>query len=152
MYTISQSQVKIENYCAYQERSQQEVRDKLYTWGLHKNDVENIISHLIENNFLNEERFAIAYTLGKHRIKKWGRFKIIQGLKLKRVSDPLMKIALKQLEEEEYTLNLLNVLEKKAALLKVTDPWKRKNMLVQYGISRGYESELIFEILNDKDL
>lgn len=152
MYTISQSQVKIENYCAYQERSQQEVRDKLYTWGLHKNDVENIISHLIENNFLNEERFAIAYTLGKHRIKKWGRFKIIQGLKLKRVSDPLMKIALKQLEEEEYTLNLLSVLEKKAALLKVTDPWKRKNMLVQYGISRGYESELIFEILNDKDL
>lgn len=152
MYTQSQIQVKIENYCVYQERSQQEVRDKLYSWGLHKNEVENAISHLIENNFLNEERFAIAYTQGKLRIKKWGRFKIKQGLKMKRVSEPLIKIALKTIDPDEYYENLKSVLDKKASLLKVEDEWKRKNTLIQYGISRGYERDLIFEILNHNDL
>lgn len=152
MYTQSQIQVKIENYCVYQERSQQEVRDKLYSWGLHKNEVENAISHLIENNFLNEERFAIAYTQGKLRIKKWGRFKIKQGLKMKRVSEPLIKTALKTIDPDEYYENLKSVLDKKASLLKVEDEWKRKNTLIQYGISRGYERDLIFEILNHNDL
>src|ERR1700712_929985 len=85
---------KAEHYCAYQERSQQEVRDKLYEWGLYPDAVENVIVHLIEGNFLNEERFANAYTRGKFNQKGWGRIKIKQGLKFKKVSDVLIKKAL----------------------------------------------------------
>jgi regulatory protein len=82
---------KAEHYCAYQERSQQEVRDKLYEWDLKPAEVENIIIRLIENNYVNEERFAKAYVRGKFNQKGWGRIKIKQGLKQKRVPDGLIK-------------------------------------------------------------
>ena len=93
---------KAEHYCAYQERSQQEVRDKLYEWGLYPSVIENIIVQLIAGNFLNEERFALAYATGKFRQKGWGKIKIKQGLKFKRVSDPLIKKALKSINEDDY--------------------------------------------------
>ncbi|KKX49207.1 regulatory protein RecX, partial [Sphingobacterium sp. IITKGP-BTPF85] len=102
IYTPKQALLKAASYCAYQERAQQEVRDKLYEWGLFQEDVEEIISQLISDNFLNEERFAIAYTLGKLRIKSWGKIKIKQSLKLKRVSDPLIKIAFSKIDLDEY--------------------------------------------------
>ncbi len=76
VYTQKQALIKAESYCAYQERCQQEVRDKLYSWGLHEVQVENVIAELIASNFINEERFAKAYAGGKFRIKKWGRVKI----------------------------------------------------------------------------
>src|ERR1700760_1960258 len=84
---------KAEHFCAYQERAQQEVRDKLYEWGLYPQAVENIISKLIESNYLNEERFAKEYTRGKFNQKSWGRIKIKQGLKLKQVPEKLIKKA-----------------------------------------------------------
>ena len=85
---------KAEHYCAYQDRAQQEVRDKLYEWGMVPASVENIIVKLIEGNFLNEERFAKAYARGKFNQKGWGRIKIKQGLKFKKVPDVLIKKAL----------------------------------------------------------
>ena len=103
IYTPTEAKRKVESYCAYQERSQQEVRDKLFELGLHLVDVENIICYLIEENFLNEERFAKAYALGKFRIKGWGKIKITQGLKLKNVSPALIKIGLKQIDMDDYT-------------------------------------------------
>ena len=147
--TRQQALEKMEHYCAYQERSQQEVRDKLYTLGLHRNDVEEVISELIQTNFLNEERFAIAYTLGKFRMKNWGRLKIKQGLKLKRVSEKLITKALKQLDGDEYYITLTKVLEKKSALLKEKDPFKKRSRLFQYASGRGFESDLIVESLRD---
>ena len=81
---------KAESYCSYQERSQQEVRDKIYSWGLLRNDVENILSTLITSGFLKEERFASAFTRGKFRIKKWGRNKIREALRGKKVSETLI--------------------------------------------------------------
>src|ERR1700761_9729573 len=93
---------KAEHYCAYQERSQQEVRDKLYEWGLWPDAVENIIISLIGDNFLNEERFAKAYTQGKFKQKGWGRIKIKQGLKLKKVPDVLIKKALLTIDGDDY--------------------------------------------------
>src|ERR1700744_5801427 len=94
--------VKAEHYCAYQERSQQEVRNKLYEWGLWTNAVENIISQLIGGNFLNEDRFAKAYTKGKFNQKSWGKIKIKQGLKLKQVPDVLIKKALAAIDPDYY--------------------------------------------------
>src|SRR5262245_55126185 len=105
---------KAEAYCAYQERSQQEVRDKLYSWGLHRNDVENIISFLISDGFLKEERFAIAFAGGKFRIKKWGRNKIKMALKEKKVSDPLIRKALSEIDQREYMQMLKQVIKVKS--------------------------------------
>ena len=82
--------LKAESYCAYQERAQQEVRNKLYEWGLHQQDTESIISELILTNFLNEERFAASYVSGKFNIKRWGKIKIKQGLKLKKVPEKMI--------------------------------------------------------------
>ncbi|WP_374164458.1 regulatory protein RecX [Arcticibacter sp. MXS-1] len=143
---------KAESYCAYQERSQQEVRDKLYAFGLHSRDVEEIISNLIQNNFLNEERFATAYALGKFRMKQWGKLKIKAGLKSKRVSAALISKALKQIDQEEYYATLESVIRKKEAGLKEKNALLKKQKLAQFVAGRGFESDLIFEILNTSDL
>ena len=140
---------KAERYCAYQERSQQEVRNKLYEWGQYPSVVENIITQLIESNFLNEERFAKAYATGKFRQKGWGKFKIKQGLKLKKVSDPLIKKALNSIDGDEYWQMLTRLIEKKSALIKEKDPFKKRYKLHQYALSRGYESDLVQEALKE---
>jgi regulatory protein len=143
----SQAKTKAEHFCAYQERSQQEVRDKLYTYGLTSGDVEELISDLIQNNFLNEERFAIAYTLGKFRIKHWGKNKIKQGLRFKKVPEKLIGKALKQLDGDDYLKTLDMLLKKKAALLGKLDKYKLKYRLIQYAAGKGYEKELIENLL-----
>lgn len=148
----SAARAKAESYCAFQERSQQEVRQKLYAWGLDYLEVENLLADLINDGFLNEERFALAYAGGKHRMKKWGKYKIKQGLKQKSVSDPLVQAAMDSLAPEEYRENLLGLLEKKAASLSTGDPYKRKITLQNYALSKGYEQSLIIELLNDNDL
>lgn len=112
IFSRQQAKVKAESYCAYQERSQFEIRNKLYEWGLHQKNVEEIISELIELNFLNEERFALAYSLGKFRIKGWGKNKIRQGLKLKRIPDKLIIKSLKEINEDDYLLMLTKILKK----------------------------------------
>jgi regulatory protein len=146
------AKAKLESYCAYQERSQQEVRDKLYEYGLHSAEVEDVICNLIENNFLNEERFAIAFALGKFRIKHWGRIKIKQGLKLKRIGDKLIKKALDKIDGDDYLNTLRRILDKKDATLKEPDAFKRRQKLISYALTKGYEKDLIFDCLNSSDL
>lgn len=150
--TPGQAKLKAESYCAYQERSQQEVRDKLYSWGLHEADVENSIANLIAENFLNEERFAIAYCNGKLRMKGWGKIKIKQALKGKRVSEQLIKIAFKQIDPDEYENILENIIDKKIREIKDKDSFIVKNKVYQFALSRGFENDLIFSILNSKEL
>lgn len=140
---------KAENYCAYQERSQQEVRDKLYEWGLYPNQVENIITRLIENNFLNEARFAVAYATGKFRQKGWGKIKIKQGLKLKKVSEPLIKKALNSIDGDDYLQMLNRIIEKKSATITEKLPYKRRYKLQQYAMSRGFEGDLVSDVLKE---
>ena len=143
---------KAEHYCAYQERSQQEVRNKLYEWSVPGRMVETVISRLITGNFLNEERFARAYAKGKFNQKHWGKIKIKQGLKLKQIPDVLIKKALQSIDMDDY-LQVLNILlQKKAALLKEKDPFKRRYKLQQYALSRGYESDMVAEVLKASDL
>ena len=149
IFSREQAKLKAESYCAYQERSQYEVRNKLYEWGLHQKDVEEIISELIDQNFLNEERFSIAYTLGKFRIKGWGKLKIKQGLKLKQVPDKMIQKAFKSIDEDDYLLSLRQILEKKSNLLTENDPFKRRYLLSRYASSKGYESDLIAEEITE---
>ncbi|WP_395803616.1 regulatory protein RecX [Daejeonella sp.] len=147
IFSRQQAKVKAESYCAYQERSQFEIRNKLYEWGLFQNDVEEIISELIESNFLNEERFALAYTLGKFRIKSWGKIKIKQALKLKRVPDKLIKKSLQSIDDDDYLTMLKRILEKKAENLRETDSFKRRYLLTRYGSGKGFELDLISDLL-----
>ncbi len=142
---------KAEHYCAYQERSQQEVRDKLYEWELKPNEVENVIVRLIENNFLNEERFANAYVRGKFNQKGWGKIKIKQGLKFKRVPDGLIKKALFSIPDDDYIAALKNMLAKKATTLTEKNTLKRNYKLQQYAQSRGFEADLIWNVLKIKE-
>lgn len=149
IYSREQAKLKSESYSAYQERSQYEVRNKLYEWGLHQKEVEEIISELIDQNFLNEERFSIAYTLGKFRIKGWGRLKIKQGLKLKQVPEKMIQNAFKKIDEEDYLSCLRQILEKKSDLLTEKDSFKRRYLLSRYAAGKGYESDLISYLINE---
>lgn len=152
IFSREQAKVKAESYCAYQERSQFEIRNKLYEWGLHQKDVDEIISELIELNFLNEERFALAYSLGKFRIKGWGKNKIRQGLKLKRITDKLIIKSLKSIEDDDYLMMLKKILQKKTNTISEKDPYKKRYLLTRYASSKGYESDLIADLLINNKL
>jgi regulatory protein len=143
---------KAANWCAYQERSQQEVRDKLYEWQMKTSEVEDIIASLIQENFLNEERFAFAYVSGKFKIKKWGKIKIKQGLKLKRVPDRIIKSALASIDEDEYLATLTELLAKKSDKEREKNKLKRQLKLLNYLYGKGYEKDLIFPLLKNNDL
>lgn len=147
-----QALAKAESFCAYQERSQKEVRGKLLDWGMRGDELEEIISELIVSNFLNEERFALHYAAGKFNIKNWGRIKIKQGLKLKGVPDRILQKAIYSLDEDDYLRTLENLTKKKATILNESDPFKRKFKLINYLQGKGFESDLIFLVLKASNL
>lgn len=139
---------KICKWCAFQERSQQEVRDKLFDFGLHSRDVEQFISQLITEGFLNEERFAIAFAGGKFRQLGWGKVKIQLALKQKKVSEYCIRKALAVISSADYAKQLEKVIAKRNREEKEKHPLKRKHKIAQYAISRGYESDKVWDLLN----
>jgi regulatory protein len=143
--TPKQAQKKIEHFCAYRERSQVEVREKLYHYGLIPPEVEALVTGLIEGNFLNEERFAMAYVRGKFEQKKWGRVKIKQGLYPHKISDYLLRKAFKQISEIAYAEVLSEVVAKKYKTTKAPSAFNKKGKVAAYAISRGFEAELVWE-------
>jgi regulatory protein len=140
----------IRNYCAYQERSHSEVRNKLLELAVYGADLEEAIATLIAEGFLNEERYARSYCRGKFRIKNWGRKKIIQHLKQKQVSEYCIRKGLEEIDETEYTLVLQKHLQqKKKELSSEKNIWIRKQKIVRYLLGKGFEQELIYEQLNE---
>ncbi|MBX2985948.1 MAG: RecX family transcriptional regulator [Bacteroidia bacterium] len=149
--TPSAARKKIEKFCAYQERHQEEVRSKLYSYGLISDDVEEIISELIQYRFLNEERFAKAYCGGKFRQKKWGRLKIMRELKMRKISERNIKIGLQEIDPYEYEKTLISLIEKLKIKYKgigVKD-WQKKQKIISALMSKGYESDMIVDVLNE---
>jgi regulatory protein len=143
---------KAESWCAYQERSQHEVRNKLYEYGLKSFEVDEVLTELIITNFLNEERFALAYVSGKFNIKKWGKIKIKQGLKLKKVPDKIIKKALTTIEGEKYIQILTETAVKKSNSITEKDGFKKRYKLITYLQSKGFENDLIFDVLKANNL
>ena len=141
--TKEQALQKLKHFCAYQERCHSEVREKLYNLGIWKKDHDEIIASLIEENYLNEERFAIAYAGGKFRIKQWGRVKIKYELKQKDVSEYCIKKALKQIDQQEYLGALNKLVTKKYAELKKDQYLVRKKKTIDHLIRKGFEAGLI---------
>ena len=153
---IEKATQKIRHYCSYQERSHADTRDKLYSFGLYKHEVETLLSQMIEENYLNEERFAIAYAGGHFRMKQWGKVKIKNELQAKRVSPYCVKKALAAIPDVDYTKTLEKLAVKKLATLKSEkNIFSKRTKLKNYLLQKGYESPLIFAIVekltNKKD-
>ena len=146
-FTPAQQLEKMRKYCAFQERSHQQVRDKLYDAGLHGEDVEEIITALILENFLNEERFARSYARGKFRMNGWGRVKIVHGLKHHRVHPNGIRAAMTEIGDDEYRDALLTILQQKQRVLKEKHPLRRKAALMRFAAQRGFEGDLVRELL-----
>ena len=134
---------KLKHYCGYQDRSHSEVKEKLYSLGVWKKDHDEIMAALIEENYLNEERFALAFARGKFRMKQWGRVKIKYELKQRQVSEYSIKKALKQIDEEEYMTSLKKLAEDRYASLKGEQYLVRKKKTIDYLMQKGYETGLI---------
>jgi regulatory protein len=140
---------KLRQYCAYQERSHYEVQQKLYDLGIRKQDHDEIISTLIEEDYLNEERFAKAFAGGKFRMKDWGRKKIYHALKEKRVSEYSIKQAMKEIDDEAYKQNLKELIEEKYESLKDEQYLVRKKKTIDYMLQKGYELDLVTRAINE---
>ncbi|MBA2611382.1 MAG: RecX family transcriptional regulator [Bacteroidetes bacterium] len=148
LLTPEMAEHKIKQWCAYQERSQNETRYKLYEYGIKENDVNDIISKLISENFLNDERFALALAGGKFRIKHWGKIKIKIELKKHKISEYSIKKALSAINDEDYLKTITLVLEKKLRQAKINDKQKLFYSTLNYAASRGFERDLAIEQLN----
>ena len=135
---------KAKQYCAYQERCHSEVKEKLYSLGLHKNEVDELLSELISDNYLNEERFAVQFAGGKFRIKQWGRIKIKYALKQKQVSEYSIKKALAAINESDYKRTLQKLFELKLKTLKAEkNIFIKKRKLQDHLMQKGFEPGLI---------
>jgi regulatory protein len=145
IYTVKEGKSRGAKYCAMQERSQQQLRDKLYDWGLYGDEVEEVISWLISEDFINEERFAQSYVRGHFNQKKWGRIKIKQGLEQKKISAYCIKVGMKEIDNEEYQNTINSLLEKKWKTLKESNQYIKKQKAVRYLLQKGYESDLVWE-------
>jgi regulatory protein len=139
---------KLKHYCGYQERTHQEAREKLYAFGFYKQEVEELLSRLIEEDYLNEERFALAFAGGKFRMKGWGRIKIIQALKEKRVSDYCIKKAMIEIDNTRYqsTLNKLAVV-KWNSLKSESNVFIKMRKTRDHLLQKGFEPNLVYAAL-----
>jgi regulatory protein len=145
--SLEQALQKARHYCAYQERCHSEVKEKLYGFGLRKNDVEEALSRLIEDNYLNEERFAIQFAGGRFRMKQWGKVKIRYELKQKQVGEYCIKKALAAIGEDDYDHMLTKLVEDKWEALQDEEPYVRRQKTQNYLVQKGYESDRIHAAL-----
>jgi len=144
-YTVDEARHKIQNYCAYQERCHKEVIDKLKSMHMIPEVIDVLVVELIQDNFLNELRFAKAFARGKFNIKKWGRNRITRELKYREISDYSIKKALNEISDQDYLETFHELAEKRNAQIKEKHPAKRKKKLADYLLYRGWESHLVYE-------
>lgn len=145
--TIEQAKQKALRYCAYQERSHQEVKNKLYELGLNSSDADELLTYLITEGFLNEERYAKLFAGGKFRIKHWGRIKITHALESKGISKNCIRIGLKEIDEEDYQQTLRKLIAEKLSESEAENPFALRDKVSKALIQKGYEPELVWKIL-----
>jgi regulatory protein len=141
----------MEYYCAYQERCYKEVEEKLYSYAVTVSEKEAILTHLIEQNFVNEERFAQSFVRGKHNYKLWGKNRIINELKYRNISSRIIEIALKELPETAYLSNFHALAEKNWENITEQKGPKKNKKFVDFLLRKGYETSLIYEKLRELD-
>ncbi|MDO5606910.1 MAG: regulatory protein RecX [Capnocytophaga sp.] len=149
IYTVDEAKLRLEAYCAYQERCHKEVTNKLRQMGMIPLAVDAIVAHLIEHNFLNETRFAKSFARGKFRQKKWGKNRIRQELKWREISAVNIRLALSEIDEAEYNETFHALAEKRASQILETNTLKAKKKLADYLLYRGWESQWVYEKIAD---
>lgn len=145
VFSVKEAKQKIEYFCSYQERCHEEVVSKLRSMKMDSEEIDEIMVHLIASNFLNEERFASSYARGKHRIKHWGKIRIINELKFKKISQTLINIALKEITPEEYSATFHTLADRHWESIRETNTLKKKKKFCDYMLRRGFEGNLVFE-------
>jgi regulatory protein len=145
VYSIKEATNKIEHYCAYQERCHEEVVSKLWSMKLDSQEIAEIIAYLISSNFLNESRFACSFARGKHRIKHWGKIRIVNELKFRKISTYNINLALKEITAEEYTATFHSLAERHWETISETNMLKKRKKFCDYLLRRGFESNLVYE-------
>lgn len=147
-YSKEEALQKAKQYCAYQERCHSEVKEKLYSLGMYKKGVDELLSELISENYLNEERFAIMFAGGKFRIKQWGRIKIKYALKQKQVSEYCIKKALAAINDTDYRKTLQKLFDQKLKTLKgEKNIFIKKRKLQDHLIQKGFETDMIRKLM-----
>jgi regulatory protein len=148
VYSLKEAIQKIEHYCAYQERCHEEVEQKLRDMKMEAEERDQIITHLIHENFLNEERFACSFARGKHRIKHWGKIRITNELKFRGINQTLINIALKEISEEYY--NIFDTLATRHwESIRETNSLKKRKKFCDFMLRKGFESNLVYERLRE---
>ncbi|WP_439129623.1 regulatory protein RecX [Polaribacter sp.] len=148
-FTVNEIKRKLEQYCIYQDRCHKEVEQKMRDYNLIPEAKEMILLSLMQDNFLNEERFAKSFARGKFRIKNWGKQRIIRELKFKDISAYNIKTALKEIDEEEYLATIYRITENRNAVISEANIHKRKQKLIGFLMRKGFESELIYKVVNE---
>lgn len=144
-FTIKEALQKLEHFCAYQERCHEEVVSKLYSLKMTSDEIDVIIVKLIEDNFLNETRFACSFARGKHRIKHWGKIRITNELKTRQISSANINLALREISTEEYFETFENLAERCWNNSTENNTLKKRKKFCDYMLRRGYESNLVYE-------
>jgi regulatory protein len=147
--TFSQIKSKLEFFCSYQERCYKEVEEKLYSFKISATEKEKILIYLIENNFINEERFAQSFVRGKHNYKFWGKNRIVNELKFRNISSKIIETALKEIPEATYLENFHQLAEKHWNSITERKGPKKNKKFVDFLLRKGYETGLIYEKLNE---
>ncbi len=146
---LKQIFIKVSKYCAYQERTQQEVRTKLREYQCYGDDAEEIIVELIQENFINEERFAKSFARGRFRLKNWGKTKIKYELQQRGLSKYCVNSGLAEIEQDEYEQTIKKLIEKKQEELKEETPFVQKGKINNYLMQKGYEPNIISEFIKE---
>jgi len=144
-YTVEEAQRKLEHYCAYQERCHDEVIQKLKSLNMIPQAIDAIVVHLLDHNFLNEERFACSFARGKFRIKQWGRRRITNELKARNISKYNIDRAMKEIPQGEYLETFYVIADKQWETVRESNLFKKKRKVMDFLLRKGYESNLVQE-------
>jgi regulatory protein len=152
VFTIKEAIQKIEHYCAYQERCHEEIEQKLRSMKMDSDEIDQIITHLINDNFLNEERFACSFARGKHRIKHWGKIRITNELKFRGINQTLINIALKEISPEEYYSNFDSLANRHWESIRESNSLKKRKKFCDFMLRKGFENNLVYEKVRDLEI
>lgn len=150
--SVAEAQKKLEHYCAYQERCHEEVIQKSRSLALSNSETDEVIVYLIANNYLNEERFAQSFARGKHRIKHWGKIRIVNELKFRKISQYNINTALKEITETEYANTFHSLAERIWETISEKNVMKKRKKFCDYLLRKGFESNLIYEKVKDLEM
>ncbi len=151
VFSVKEAIQKIEFFCSYQERCHEEVVSKLRTMKMDSDEIDRIMVHLIAENFLNEERFACSFARGKHRIKHWGKIRILNELKFRNISQTLINTALKEITPEEYLNTFHTLAERHWESIREKNVLKKRKKFCDYMLRRGFESNLVYDKVKEQE-